>query len=257
MQHRLHGAGVQGLLLGPSLAAWFVLLLADTWLILPTFCTTSWSSVGDPAAMDAALRLNSLDAVAAGWMLMVAAMMPPLLATPLTHIRARSVRTRRARSAGLFLIAYAGTWAAAGAALLLLALVLHSLAAVHAAAPGSAATLLALLWQASPLKQRALNRCHKLPPLSPSGAAADGDAFAFGLSHGSACVASCWAMMLIPLALPWYAHVPVMVLVAIFAFAERQEQPRPASWAFRWPVQGLAASLGLAARSGSRLILGK
>jgi predicted metal-binding membrane protein len=79
-------------------------------------------------------------------------------------------------------------------------------AVVMAAAPawsaldgaGVAASALALAagWQATVHKRRALRDCHRPSPLPPTGSRATAGVIRFALRNGTACVRSCWAMML-------------------------------------------------------------
>jgi predicted metal-binding membrane protein len=56
--------------------------------------------------------------------------------------------------------------------------------------------LLAVLWQISNTKKRALNRCHFIAPARNIGRAADLGALGNGFRHGRYCVASCWLTMM-------------------------------------------------------------
>ena len=98
--------------------------------------------------------------------------------------------------------------------------------------PALAAAVLALAWQASPAKQRCLNRCHAHPPLAAFGWRAARDALALGLRHGGWCVGSCWALMLLVLLLP-QGHVAGMAAAAVLMFSERLDPPRPPAWRLR------------------------
>jgi len=200
-------------------AAWGVLALSAGGVVLPAFCAPAalW---GPPAlSLDLALTLNPPATLAAGWALMLAAMMPPLIAAPLRHIRARSPARQRARAMLSFAAGYAAAWMAAAAALQAAAL------AARLAAPGSllplaVAAAIALLWQVSPAKQSCLKR------LAAFGGASDRDALRFGLAHGGWCVGACWALMLLP-PLVLRGHLPAMAAVALLLFAERLDRPAP------------------------------
>jgi len=112
--------------------------------------------------------------------------------------------------------------------------------------PATIVGLIALLWQASPFKQRCLNRCHSHRPLAAFGFAADLDVFRFGLEQGLWCVASCWAAMLFPMLLP-EGHFIAMAAVAVLMFCERLDPPRAPAW--RWRGFGTAVrSLSLRLR---------
>jgi predicted metal-binding membrane protein len=226
-------------------SGWLVVTSLVAWLLL-AFC---WSDVTIPALCSAGLRtplsdsfslafvLDSPMQLAWGWLLMLAAMTPPLIAAPLRHVRERSFAHRRARAMSLFVIGYGAVWTIAGVGLQLVALAAQlasSDARMGLALSASAATL----WQVSPAKQWCLNRCHRRPQLAAFGAPADRAAFDFGLTHGAACVGACWALMLLPL-FAGQAHVLTMLAVMLFAFAERLEHAAPLAWRWRGPGKAL------------------
>jgi len=175
---------------------------------------------------------------AAGWLLMLAAMMSPLLVGPVRHVRDRSFARRRVRAVTLFLAGYTAVWTAAGAGLL----AVSGWAVSGAAVPGArgepfaawAAVVVAVGWQASPAKQRSLNRVHSHPELPAFGRAADVGALRFGLTHAVRCVGTCWALMLLALLVP-YGQLAVMAAVTLWLAAERLDPPTPAGWRLRGP----------------------
>ena len=202
----------------------------------------AWSAlvIGPGGAASPSHGLHeSIASASSGWALMVAAMMGPLVAAPLRHVYARSFARRRARAVVLFGSGYLAIWMAAGVMLLALT------AAVRLVAPQSTlmlalGTLVALIWECSPLKQRCLNRCHARSELAAFGPAADADAICFGLTHGVWCAGSCWALMLLPL-LVSRGHVAAMAAVALWLLAERLDRPMPP----RWRVRGVGKAARL------------
>jgi predicted metal-binding membrane protein len=101
--------------------------------------------------------------------------------------------------------------------------------------PAVVAAAIAIVWQFSPFKQRALNRCHSHRALAAFGSAADLGALRFGWTHGIWCVCSCWALMLLPLLAP-RGHLAAMAIVSLWMLAERFERPMAARWRLRAPV---------------------
>ncbi|HEV2992419.1 MAG TPA: DUF2182 domain-containing protein [Candidatus Angelobacter sp.] len=182
------------------------------------------------------LAMNPPASLAAGWVLMLAAMMSPVLMPPLCHIRARSFTHRRTRSIALFIAGYAAIWMVLGSVLLSLTLAVKSFAS-QSYLPAAGVAFIAFVWQFSPIKQRCLNRCHGYTPLATFGVAADFDALRFGISHGIWCAGSCWALMLLPMLLP-QGHLVAMAIVTFWIFSERLEQPMPPRW--RWRTRGKA-----------------
>jgi predicted metal-binding membrane protein len=178
--------------------------------------------------------LNPGGSLAVGWALMLTAMMGPLLIAPVRHVHDRSFARRRTRAIMLFVAAYAAIWMAAGVILLALAL------SVRFVAPDSSVIalvmLVVLVWEISPAKQSCLNRGHAHPELAAFGPAADRDALRFGVTHGVWCVASCWALMLLPF-LVSRGHIAAMAIVTLWISGERLERPKPPRWALRSPAK--------------------
>lgn len=216
-----------------SVAAW-LLVLASPGLV--TGHGHSLPAVTEDAASHRlASVLAPLPSMAAGWALMVVAMMAPLLAPPIRHVAERSLRRRRARSVALFLVGHGVVWMAAGV-LMLGALLVARHAGVHPWALVAVVGAATLVWQCSPARQRCINRSHHHPPLAAFGMAADRDALRFGATHGAWCVGSCWALMLLPLVLP-VGHLAAMVAVTVVLLAERLEGPRVPAWGLRLPTK--------------------
>jgi predicted metal-binding membrane protein len=216
-----------------SAAAWILLVLEPGGMALHAH---------HAASLDMLLMHNPPASLALGWLLMLAAMMLPLLITPVRHVRDRSFTRRRARAIALLIAGYTAVWMVAGAVLIALALALRTVAADSRVAAITVA-LSALLWQFSPAKQRCLNRCHNHRELAAFGRSADFDALRFGLAHGLWCAGSCWALMLLPLLLS-QGHVAAMAAVSVLIYAERLDRPMPPRWRLRGP--GIAARLVLA-----------
>src|ERR1700681_437080 len=101
-----------------SLIAWSLLAFDGNGFTLPALCSAgTLRGVPLSVSFDLALMFNSPAQLAAGWALMVAAMMSPLLVAPLRHVRDRSFARRRAWSMLLFVAGYLAVWMTAGAAL--------------------------------------------------------------------------------------------------------------------------------------------
>lgn len=175
----------------------------------------------------------------AGWALMLLAMMPPLLASPLMHVWRSSMRRNRLSVVAEFVLGYWAAWTAAAPVLI------GGAAALRVVAPATAFSLVllvALVWSSSPWQRAAFNRGHRQRRISLFGLAAHRDAFAFGARHGAWCVATCWAWMMLPLVSGPY-HVPVMVLVGVVMLAERLTMPRQSGWRLPVGTQWLANEL--------------
>lgn len=219
---------------GMSALAWLTLAGSEFGLIAPGLCSSLalYSPVRSARAIGAAMQLNSFAQLAASWLLMLAAMTPPLLGRPLAYIWNRSLARRRGRAMLSFIGGYFVVWLVAGGPLLALALVL-----LIVCGRGPSAVIvcvaLALFWQGTPAKQTCLNFCHRVARLSAFGMTADLDCLRFGVTTGLWCVGSCWAWMLVPLLAPW--HMFAMALVAAIMLLERLVLPRRPAWGIRWP----------------------
>jgi predicted metal-binding membrane protein len=206
--------------------------------MVPAFCSSeTLSPLPLSARLDLALMLVSPAQLALDSALMIAAMMLPLIIAPLRHVRDRSFARQRARATILFAAGYGVMWMIAAIVLQLIAV------AARWAAPTpllcfALGVATAIVWQVSPTKQWCLNRCHRRPHLAAFGAAADRDAFDFGLTNGASCAGSCWALML-PTLLIGQGQMLGMIAVTLFIFAERLEGPAQLKWRWRGPSKAL------------------
>jgi len=214
--------------IAPSMVAWVGLTVFAANGVEAAFCL---APTRDPVhgllrAMSLSLAgLNSV-AVICAWVLMLVAMMGPLLVPMITYVAAGSFVDRRNRAVGLFVAGYAAVWTpVAGSGFAALSL-LHAFSVVFgvAAYGGLAGAVTAALWQLSNSKQRALNRCHGVRPLRASGLAADGDAFKFGLLHGSRCVRACAPTMFLTMV---GAHGLITMAVVFMVLLAERTASRP------------------------------
>jgi predicted metal-binding membrane protein len=161
---------------------------------------------------------------------MLVAMMAPALIAPILHVRLQSFRTRRARAVALFVTGYVLVWLPAGA--LLTAIALAGTLCMGPLALTTTAVAAAAIWQCSPAKQSCLNRGHAHMALAAFGAAADRDAFRFGVTHAWWCVGSCWALMLVPMLLP-FAQAAAMAAAAFLIVSEHLDHAVAPQWTCR------------------------
>jgi len=213
-----------------SAAAWTLAVSAGHGVAM-----TIHQPVSAPVSIGLLLAHNHPTSLAAGWALMLTAMMLPLLIAPLRHVHDRSFPQRRPKAMALFVGGYAAAWMAAGALLLPAALAIRS-AGDDSALSVVLTAAVALAWQCSPYKQRCLNRGHAHPSLAAAAPAADRDVLCFGWAHGMWCIGSCWALMLVPLLMP-RAHLTAMAAVSLWLAAERMERPRLPGWGWRAPAK--------------------
>jgi predicted metal-binding membrane protein len=210
-----------------TLCGWGAAIACGQALAMSALCVAagSWYERA-PRAVEAALFLASPAQIGAGWLLMLVAMMTPLLADPLQHLR------HRKPAIVVFLACYFGIWLAMAPILTGIALLLDVADGLAGLPAGLSAVFLALAWQAAPWKRACLDRCRQRPePISE---------LRYGIAQGGWCVGACWALMLLPLA-AGPAHLPAMALVSAIMIGERRRATRPCG---RAP---------LAAREGLRL----
>lgn len=167
---------------------------------------------------------------AAGWLLMIAAMMVPMVLGSVRATAARSMWRRRSRAIAGFLLGYVGMWFIAGLLILALLDALELDKRFSSPALAAAGFAAAAAWQLTPVKRRALWSCHRTAPLAPRGWKADGDCIRYGWTIGGRCVVSCWALMLACL-LAGHGLVP-MGIVAVTGAGERYlKRPTPRGYA--------------------------
>jgi hypothetical protein len=175
------------------------------------------------------------------WLLMSLVMMPVLSLPLIRFVAVRSFAERRALAVLEFLCGLWTVWMLAGVALVPLAVLWAGLLPIHEFAVPLAFGF-AALWQITPIKRSALERCHRTVALSAAGWRADRDCVAFGLQAARQCVVSCWPMMF---ACALAAHsIPALVIVLTIAIRERAAHaPPPTRCAFM--LAGLALVLTL------------
>jgi predicted metal-binding membrane protein len=224
--------------------AWWLVARDSGGSMASAFCSSGalWA-LPLSVRLDLALTLSPVQ-LASGSALMIAAMMLPLIIAPLRHVRDRSFARRRARATILFTAGYGVVWIIAAVVLQLIAVAARWSAPAPLLCFGLAVAT-AILWQVSPTKQWSLNRCHRRPHLAAFGAAADRDAFYFGLTNGASCAGSCWALMLLTLLIS-QGQILGMIAVTLFVFAERLENPARLKWRWRGPGRALRIAVAQA-----------
>jgi len=174
-------------------------------------------AIGSAMPLGMLCKLNPVSSRMGDWALMLSAMMGPTLVPAIYHIRICSFARRRARAIALFIAGYGTVWMVAGAILLIVAREATGRLQSQLNLPPIIAGVVALVWQASPFKQRCLNRCHSHKALTAFGIRADCDVTRMGFEHGFWCVGSCWVAMLFPILLA-QGHFLAMALVSVLMF---------------------------------------
>jgi predicted metal-binding membrane protein len=214
-----------GMLAIASVAGWILLPAEGHAMPLASLCST----VGTGFLKDwklLTLELGMFSAKdAAVWFAMLLAMAPPLVLGPLTRLKTPFMPVVRWHVVGVFLLGYGTAWTVAVPALIVLATELNLLAQAWSVSPLLLACAIALAWQATSLKRRALERCHRLPAFHIGNALTARRTAWFGLVNGAGCAGSCWALMLIPMTVAGDGR-PLMALVTVVALVERRLSAR-------------------------------
>jgi predicted metal-binding membrane protein len=185
-----------GLLIGLALAAW----LALWWWEGSPYAPYLHHDSGGPLPLEATL-------FAAGWLLMIVAMMlPSSIPLVLTFGALVGRRRRPGRLVALLLVGYLVVWGGFGLAAWVFDRGIHAAVdavpwlAEHPQVIISTTLLAAGLWQFSPLRDRCLEECRS--PLGFvlnrwRGTSERREAMAMGIAHGAFCVGCCWSLMLV------------------------------------------------------------
>ena len=189
---------ILGTLLGAlAVAAWLALV---AWERSPFGGYLHHAGGLGPLPLEAAL-------FAAGWVLMIVAMMLPT-SIPLVVTFAALVRRRRhpSRLVLLLLVGYLVVWGAFGLAAWIADRGIHAAVdatpwlADHPQVIIGTTLAIAGLWQFSPLRDRCLDECRS--PLGFvvnrwRGTSERAEALRMGIAHGAFCVGCCWSLMLV------------------------------------------------------------
>jgi predicted metal-binding membrane protein len=221
-----------------TITIFIVIASASAWIFLkanpkdaaPTQSVDVAYCGASAALMTTSSEVNPISSQVTGWGLMVIAMMLPKLIVPIQGIYARSFKRSRLSSSLLFISGYVTVWMAAGM------LIHNSILALNSALPNSyfptvGLSLVVVVWQFSPFKQRCLNKAHDHGIPAAFGWRAYSDSILLGIKHGILCVGSCWALMLLPMLLP-DVHDFVMIIVTFIMLSEHLEHPRIPCWRF-------------------------
>src|SRR6185503_15433163 len=173
---------------------------------------------------------------AAGWVLMIVAMMLPS-SVPLVVTFGMLVRRRRRPGmlVVLLLVGYLTVWGAFGLAAWVLDRGIHAAVnalpwlAAHPQLIMGATLLGAGLWQFSPLRDRCLDECRS--PLGFvmnrwRGVSERREAVAMGIAHGAFCVGCCWSLMLVMFGVGLANVAAMLALGALTAVEKNLPQGR-------------------------------
>ena len=258
VQQALHGAwapALEHLASRKHEAAVFLVSGAAWALLLARHAGSEWAPlcVSPPAAglqgieeaIGAVSRLGIAREAMASWALMCLAMVPVLALPMVRFVAARSFAQRRALATVEFLAGSFLVWLFAGAVLLLPALLIAAQPDLSHPLVASAAFAFAALWQLTPARRLALQRCHRTTALAAAGWGADRDCLGFGIAAALPCVVTCWALML-ACALAFHAPAALLVAQGIAMHERAVQSPHP----WRYALILMACALAALARFG-------
>jgi predicted metal-binding membrane protein len=127
------------------------------------------------------------------WAVMIVAMMLPTALPAVRHVAANTLRRRRPQAMAVFAAVYLLIWVVFGALVIAVA---PAWSSVDRSVVAAGALALAAAWQLTVHKRRAVRDCHRPSPLPPTGRRATAGVARFAWRNSTACVRSCWAMML-------------------------------------------------------------
>ena len=155
-----------------------------------------------------------------GWSLMVVAMMVPVTLPAVRHVGLNSMRRRRRRAMAVYVTVYVGVWALFGVTALGTDHLLRSHLGVADRVLLALALGAAALWQLTRTKRRALFACGRTVPLPPLGRRADAGCARFALLQAMRCMRSCWAIMVVMVAL---GHASLAWMIALTGLVVAEE----------------------------------
>ena len=209
-----------------SVAAWTLMMLLPPAVIV-ALC--GWHSISEAAVAQAsvawAVTRPADIVIAVGLMTLL---MTPLMAGPLRHVHQRSFAAYRGPLVVCFVTGYFGVWFGASAAAGTITVASHLISGGGSIAP-LLAIVAAIVWQGSPWKQLALNRCHRRLPLRAFGFVALRDAGWYGVRSASYCVMNCWPLMVATMMVRLPDH-SAMLAAVVFVTVERLQPPRAPVW---------------------------
>lgn len=130
---------------------------------------------------------------------MAMAMMLPLTISSVRVVAFRSLWTHRHRAVAAFLIGYLACWVCTGWLTGVLLRSWRSMWTGDAWMWVSIGLWVAAVWELTPIKRWGWRACHRTEPLAPRGWRATWTCVRFGCRQGCGCVASCGALMLLPM----------------------------------------------------------
>jgi predicted metal-binding membrane protein len=232
-------------LLGPASTALYTRESWPAWIALGTAALLAWVLILQRQRSGSNQSVGGITSYIAMWTLMTAAMMFPSLSSVVylwvNFIRRRVSGKARVLRVGLFLSGYLLAWTLTGFVAYFGSLLFERL--IWLTRPFSiwlviVTFLVGGLYQLSPLKEACLRHCRTPFSLITEFSGRRGRAIdlRLGLYHGMLCVACCWGLMLVLLAVG-VMDLPAMIGLAAVTFIEKLtplglQAGRLVGWAF-------------------------
>jgi predicted metal-binding membrane protein len=212
-----------------SLVAWAVVI----WLWLaPSSGSTQtgrsmwWCMPGmSPGSTPAGRAPVELTAWIPIWLAMTLAMTLPGELPAAQYVATNTFRRSRSSAVVTFVAVYVVFWLSCG---LPATLLLGALRGLPSSGPSAAALLAAACYELTPLKRRALNRCHRGEALPPTGAGRVAGVARFGWRNASGCIASCWLAMLAAFLMPAAQPLAMAGFTLVMTYERLTRRPRTA-----------------------------
>jgi predicted metal-binding membrane protein len=170
------------------------------------------------------------------WSLMVVAMMVPLTLPAARYLALNTMRGRRPRATAIYTASYVAVWGLFGTGVLMTDHLFRFDFGLGSRLLLTLSLVAAAGWQLTRSKRRALYACGQTVPLPPAGRRADEACVRFACLHACRCIQSCWAIMVVLVAvdraaLAWMAVLTVLVLAEELTLSGRR-LTRPAAALF-------------------------
>ncbi len=159
------------------------------------------------------------------WLAMTLAMTLPGELPAAQYVATNTFRRNRTSAIAIFVAVYVLLWLACG---LPATLLLGALRGLPSGVLAASALLAAACYELTPLKRRALNRCHRGEALPPTGAGRVTGVARFGWRNAGGCIGSCWPAMLAAFLVPVAQPLAMAGFTVAMTYERLTRRPRTA-----------------------------
>lgn len=200
-----------------------------------------------PGMVDAAASSHAGTELSGGmamWLLMTAAMALPGELPAAQYVATNSFARRRSSAVAAFVSVYVAAWLGFG---IVVTVLVSQLGGASADALFAIALALSAGYELTPLKRRALARCHRGAALPPEGPGRLAAVSRFGWINASGCIASCGPAMAAALLVPVAQPLAMLALAVAMTYERLTQRPLTARRRISWGYVAVAAGFALAA----------